>query len=82
MSTGFVARAHERLADRLDAAGFDEAMRTALRAELVLCADETPATLRRYCRVRSYLVSARGHGIRAIDAALAGDPWLPVPVAA
>ncbi len=42
----------------------------------------TPATLRRYCRVRSYLVSARDHGIRAIDAALAGDPWLPVPVAA
>jgi hypothetical protein len=33
--------------------------------------------------VRSYLVSARGHGIRATDAinaALTGKPWLPVPV--
>jgi transposase len=43
----------------------------------------TRATLAGYCRVRSYLVSARGHGIRAIDAihaALAGQPWLPVPV--
>ncbi len=42
-------------------------------------------TLAGYCRVRSYLVSARGHGIRAIDAihaALAGQPWLPVPVTA
>jgi transposase len=45
----------------------------------------TPATLAGYCRVRSYLVSARGHGIRATDAihaALAGKPWLPVPVTA
>jgi hypothetical protein len=43
----------------------------------------TRATLAGYCRVRSYLVGARGHGIRAIDAihaALAGQPWLPVPV--
>ena len=42
----------------------------------------TQATLAGYCRVRSYLVSARGHGIRATDAihaALAGKPWLPVP---
>lgn len=34
-----------------------------------------PTTLHRYCRVRSYLVSARDHGIRAIDTihiALAG----------
>jgi hypothetical protein len=45
----------------------------------------TRATLADYCRVRSYLVSARGHGIRATDAihaALAGKPWLPVPVTA
>ena len=43
------------------------------------------STLADYCRVRSYLVSARGHGIRATDAihaALAGKPWLPVPVTA
>ncbi len=40
----------------------------------------TLTTLAGYCRVRSYLVSARGHGVRAIDAihaALTGDPWLP-----
>ncbi|MFC0863946.1 IS66 family transposase [Sphaerimonospora cavernae] len=45
----------------------------------------TMATLGRYCRVRSYLVTAKGHGIRAIDAihaALAGRPWLPTPIAA
>jgi hypothetical protein len=42
----------------------------------------THATLGDYCRIRSYLLSARGHGIRATDAihaALAGKPWLPVP---
>jgi hypothetical protein len=35
------------------------------------------ATLARYCRVRSYLVTSRNHGIRPIDAihaALAGTP--------
>lgn len=43
----------------------------------------THATLGDYCRIRSYLLSARGHGIRATDAihaALTGKPWLPVPV--
>lgn len=37
-------------------------------------------TLRDDLRVRSYLTSARAHGIRAIDAihhALTGNPWLP-----
>ena len=41
------------------------------------------ATLARYCRVRSYLVTSRNHGIRPIDAihaALTGRPWLPTPV--
>jgi len=36
----------------------------------------------RVLRVRSYLVSARDHGINAIDAirmTLAGTPWLPAP---
>lgn len=45
----------------------------------------TLATLGRYCRVRSYLLSARGHGVRTIDAihaALAGHPWLPTPIGA
>lgn len=45
VSTGFVARAHERFADMLTAAGFDEAMIAALRAEDVLCADETPVNV-------------------------------------
>jgi hypothetical protein len=45
----------------------------------------TLATATRFCRVRSYLVSARNHGIRPIDAihtALTGNPWLPTPAAA
>ncbi|MGH3798120.1 MAG: IS66 family transposase [Pseudonocardiaceae bacterium] len=45
VSTGFVARALERFAQRLAAGGFDEAMKTALRAEEVLCADETPTNV-------------------------------------
>jgi transposase len=42
-------------------------------------------TLARYCRVRSYLVTSRNHGIRPIDAihaALTRHPWLPAPVSA
>ena len=42
VSPGFVARAHARLAEHLQAAGFDEAMKDALRAEEVLCGDESP----------------------------------------
>jgi hypothetical protein len=45
VSAGFVARAHQRLAQRLTAAGFDAAMKAALRAEPVLCADESPANV-------------------------------------
>jgi len=45
VSTGFVARAHERFAQRLNHAGFDEAMRCALVGEPVLCADETPVNV-------------------------------------
>jgi hypothetical protein len=45
VSTGFVARAHERFADLLATGGFDEAMIAALRAEAVLCADETPVNV-------------------------------------
>jgi transposase len=40
----------------------------------------TLATLQRHCRIRSYLVSARNHGRRPIDAicdALTGTPWMP-----
>jgi transposase len=45
VSTGFVARAHERFAERLEAAGFDDAMRSALVGEPVLCGDETPVNV-------------------------------------
>jgi len=45
VSVGFVARALERFAQRLAAAGFDDAMKAALRAEDVLCADETPTNV-------------------------------------
>jgi len=37
-------------------------------------------TAARYCRVRSYLATARNHGIHPLDAlrdALAGNPWMP-----
>ena len=40
----------------------------------------TLATLQRHCRIRSYLVSARNHGRRPLDAirdALTGNPWMP-----
>ncbi len=43
VSSGFVARALARLAQRLQAAGFDQAMKDALQAEEVLCGDETPS---------------------------------------
>jgi len=127
VSAGFVVRALERLAERLAAAAFDEAMKTALKAGDVLCGNETPVNVARKdldgngdpaggsehvitirtpgerliwyaatgsrskeaikalgVRVRSYLISARNHGIRPIDAihaALAGSPWLPTPAA-
>jgi hypothetical protein len=45
VSTGFIARAAQRLAETLDTAGFDEAMKAALRAEEVLCADESPVNV-------------------------------------
>ena len=37
-------------------------------------------TAARYCRVRSYLATARNHGVHPLDAlrnALAGNPWMP-----
>jgi transposase len=40
----------------------------------------TLTTLQRHCRIRSYLVSARNHGHRPIDAihdALTANPWMP-----
>jgi transposase len=46
VSTGFAARAAERLAEMLEGAGFDKAMQAALRAEPVLCGDESPVNVR------------------------------------
>jgi Transposase len=40
--------------------------------------------LQRHCRIRSYLVSARNHGRRPIDAirdALTANPWVPTQAA-
>jgi transposase len=40
----------------------------------------TLATLHRHCRIRTYLISARNHGRRPIDAirdALTANPWMP-----
>ena len=42
--------------------------------------NRTLATLQRHCRIRSYLVSARNHGRRPMDAirdALTANPWMP-----
>jgi len=45
VSPGFVDKANARLSDRLDDAGFDEAMQAALAAEPALGADETPVNV-------------------------------------
>jgi transposase len=45
VSPGFVDKANARLSQRLDDAGFDEAMRAALAAEPALGADETPVNV-------------------------------------
>lgn len=47
VSPGFVARAHQRFADKLGDAGFDAAMKAALRGEDVLCGDESPVNVLR-----------------------------------
>jgi hypothetical protein len=45
VSPGFVDLASERLASRLEDAGFDAAMQAALAKEPVLAADEAPVSL-------------------------------------
>jgi transposase len=58
----------------------EQAVKSTKRHQAVSGYWHTLATLGRDCRIRSYLTSARNHGIRAIDAvhaALAGTPWLP-----
>jgi transposase len=61
--------------------GSEAAIRGFKLAEKVQGCWRTLATLRRHCRIRSYLVSARNHGHRPIDAirdAFNTTPWMPL----
>lgn len=65
--------------------GSERAIKDPKRHQAVSGYWHTQQTLGRYCKIRSYLVSARNHGVQAIDAihtALAGNPWLPPITAA
>jgi hypothetical protein len=58
----------------------EQALRSPKRHQAVSGYWHTTNTLRADLRIRSYLASTRGHGIRAIHAihtALTGRPWLP-----
>jgi hypothetical protein len=58
----------------------EQALKSPKRHQAVSGYWHTLTTLADYCRARSYLTSARGHGVRSIDAihnALTGNPWLP-----
>ena len=60
--------------------GSEAAIRGFKLAEKVQGCWRTLATLRRHCRIRSYIISARNHGRRPIDAirdAFTGTPWMP-----
>jgi transposase len=60
--------------------GSESAIRGYKQAAKVKGCWRTLATLQRHCRIRSYLVSARNHGRRAVDAitdALTATPWIP-----
>jgi transposase len=60
--------------------GSEAAIRGFKLAEKVQGCWRTLATLRRHCRIRSYLVSASNHGRRPIDAirdAFTATPWMP-----
>ena len=60
--------------------GSEAAIRGFKLAEKVQCCWRTLTTLRRHCRIRSYIISARNHGRRPLDAirdALTGNPWTP-----
>lgn len=60
--------------------GSEAAIRGFKLAEKVSGCWRALATLRRHCRIRSYLVSARNHGRRPLDAirdALHGTAWTP-----
>ena len=76
-----VARTVLRGPRRSNAPGLpDAAIRGFKLAEKVSGCWRTLTTLRRHCRIRSYLVSARNHGRRPLDAirdALNTTPWMP-----
>jgi transposase len=60
--------------------GSEAAIRGFKLAEKVSGCWRTLTTLRRHCRIRSYLLSARNHGRRPLDAirdALNGTAWMP-----
>lgn len=60
--------------------GSEAAIRGFKLAEKVQGCWRTLTTLRRHCRIRSYIVSARNHGRRPLDAirdALNATPWMP-----
>ena len=60
--------------------GSEAAIRGFKLAEKVQGCWRSLPTLRRHCRIRSYIVSARNHGRRPIDAirdAFTGTPWMP-----
>jgi hypothetical protein len=65
--------------------GSEAAIRGFKLAEKVSGCWRTLATLRRHCRIRSYLQSARNHGRRPLDAirgALTGTTWTPPRITA
>jgi len=76
-----VARTVLRGPRRSNAPGLpDAAIRGFKPAEKVQSCWRTLTTLRRHCRIRSYITSARNHGHRPIDAirdAFTGTPWMP-----
>jgi hypothetical protein len=60
--------------------GSEAAIRGFKLAEKVQGCWRSLTTLRRHCRIRSYITSARNHGRRPIDAirdAFTGTPWMP-----
>ena len=73
---------------RLDVPATNNGSETAIRgfklAAKVQGCWRTLATLQRHCRIRTYLVSARNHGRRPINAirdALIAKPWMPLQTA-
>ena len=65
--------------------GSEAAIRGFKLAEKVQGCWRSLTTLRRHCRIRSYITSARNHGRQPIDAirdAFTGTPWMPPRITA